>query len=587
MKKIINTIFIIIMILGALPLTAFGQEKADISEYLDKTISGMVTQKQVKGAIVSVVESGDIKLCKGFGIADEENSIATSHDNSAFHIGSISKTFVAVAAAQLVDSGKLDMKASIRDYLEADFPKFKYEITMHDLLTHTAGFDELLSGLVVFDKGNIEPLAISIRKYMPEQVFVPGEVVSYSNYGIALAAYVVERIARHNFNRYAEKNIFKPLNMTKTSFDIDYEGVTVSKAYGTNGKEIFEPLTNLYPEGSVISTATDMSKYMIWLLDDSNKVLSLTSKQEIFRQQFTMSDEFEGMGYTWSRMERNGEIYYVKKGITENFYSLIEIYPQQRTGVFISFNTDVTENKLDTMMDDITDLLLGQDKHQRVYTGKQSANVSGYYLSTRSNFTNSEKVLNFLTPNRVIRITGSISRGFSMNGKKLIPLGENYYSTPLGNLKYVDINGNIYLANRTSTSFVRTNWFESNGIQMLVFASFAIISLILAVIGIIGLFRRKAGLMKYFLASLSILNMALFIGMLILFFIGITNFNVLNILNSIRMFGIFITITCLGGIIYSIYLFGKKVPLAKKLLLITWNISSIFFCLWMVQVNIL
>jgi CubicO group peptidase (beta-lactamase class C family) len=138
----------------------------------------MVDQKQVKGAIVSIISNGTNELCKGYGFADEEKGIAAHEDNTAFRIGSISKTFVAVAAQQLSRNGKLDMNASVDLYLEEDFPKFKYDMTMNDLLTHTAGFEDMFSGIAAHDISKAEPLELSIRKYIPAQVFVPGEVVS-------------------------------------------------------------------------------------------------------------------------------------------------------------------------------------------------------------------------------------------------------------------------------------------------------------------------------------------------------------------------------------------------------------------------
>lgn len=193
----------------------------------------------------------------------------------------------------------------------------------------------------------------------------------------------------------------------------------------------------------------------------------------------------------------------------------------------------------------------------------------------------------FPTPNRVFHITGSLSKGFFINGKKLLPIGKNYYSTPMGNFKYVERNGSIYLVNKTAISYTRTNWYESNGIQMIVIAIFAVFSLIMAVIGTISLFRRKVSNMNYILAGLSIIHIALFIGICILIFSGICNLNILNIEAFIRMCGILITVTSLSGVLYTVYLCTKKIFAAKNILLIAWNISSILFCLWMLQVNIL
>ncbi len=587
MKRIISMVMIIITMLMAFPLTAIGQNEPGVSQYLGKILSGMVDEKQVKGAIVSVVSNGTNELSKGYGFADEEKDIAANGDNTAFRIGSISKTFVAIAALQLAEDGRLNMKAPVSTYLEGDFPKFKYNITMHDLLTHTAGFEDMFSGIAVYDINKAEPLELSIRKYMPAQVFIPGEVVSYSNYGIALAAYTIQCITGQDFSSYAEDNIFNPLSMMNTSFKLDFKGVMISKGYAIDGKENVEPLVNIYPEGSVVSTATDMSKYIQWLMDDSDKILSIIGKHQLFEQHYTMSDEFEGMGYAWSRWERNGSVYCGKKGETPNFHSRIVIYPKQKTGVFISFNTYVKEEKIDAIMDGITNLLLGHEKPSRSYSGEQTADISGYYIITRSNFQSLEKAINFLTPNNVFHIIGSMTDGFSMDGKKLLPIGENYYSTPIGNLKYVEKNGNVYLANKTAISYVRTNWYEINWIQILIVVSFFVLSLTVTVIEIISLIRKKADKINCFLAGLSIINITSFIGMWILIYRGLVSHDMLNMALLIAICAIHIMAISVSGALYIIYLHIKKIVISRNLLLIAWNISSILFCLWMLQVNIL
>ncbi len=586
-KKIIASLLFFLMILGGTPLTAFGLEQSNVSQYLDKTVSVMVDEKEVKGAVVAVVKNMNIEHSQGYGFADEEQGIAADNDTTAFRIGSISKTFVAIAALQLVEEGRLDMNAPITEYLESDFPKFKYDITIHELLTHTAGFEDMISGIAVHDLNNAEPLALSVRKYMPAQVFVPGEVVSYSNYGIALAAYVVERISGQDFHQYVDNHVFKPLGMTETSFELDYNGVAVSKAYATDGQETSEPFINLYPEGSVVSTADNMAKYMLWLMDDSNKILNAKAKQQLFNQQHTMFDEFEGMGYTWSRKEHNDVVYYAKKGETVNFYSRIVLYPDQKTGVFLSFNTYVNEGKLNSIMSEVTDLLIGTEKQNGSYTGEQTADLSGYYITTRSNFETLEKVMNFMIPNRVVNISGNLSDGFKMNGEKLSAIGENYYSTPIGELKYIERDGRSYLATETATSYVQTHWYESNGMQRSIFGFFTITSLIMAALSIFNLIRRKRCKMNYYLTVLSVSNLALFTIMSGLIVVGISNYNMLDLAPFIKMCGMIIIVTSLSGVSYGAYLWKNKIVAAKKNIPFTvWNISSILFCLWMVQVNI-
>lgn len=581
------TFLIIILITAALPLKAYGLEEPAVSQYLDKTLTEMTAKKAVKGAVVSVVKENNTVLSKGYGFADDKNGIAADYQNTAFRIGSISKTFVAVAAQQLAQKGKLDMNTSVSKYLESDFPKFKYDITMNNLLTHTAGFEDMISGIAVYDIRQALPLSLSVRKYMPNQVFTPGEIVSYSNYGIGLAAYIIERIAEEDFYRYVDENIFKPLGMTKTSFELDFDDVTISKAYTTKGEEAREPLINFYPEGSVISTADDMSKYMMWLMDNSDNVLTAEAKHQIFNQHFTNATEFEGMGYTWNRKESNGVLYYDKKGESVNFFSRIVIYPQQKTGVFLSFNTYVDEKELDGIMDHITSLILGQEKQYSPYTGEQTADISGYYVTTFSNFEHIEKFLNLLVPGRIIHISGSLTSGFKMNGNKLLPLGENYYSTPIGNLKLVKKSGRSYLASNTATSYLQTNWYESSNIQKIVLAFFIVTSFTMLITGIFTILRRKSDKMNYFLGSLSIIHFALFVVLCISLLNGISDYSLIDMTPSIKIYSKLITLTSGTSILFTVYLFIKRIFKVKNIPLIFWNIANMLFCLWMIQVNIL
>ena len=587
MKKIINITLALTIILLTFPSASIGQEKYDVSNYLNKTILTMVEQKQVKGAIISVISNGSTELVKGYGYADEKNGVKANKDNTAFRIGSLSKTFVAVAALHLAQEGKLDMDASISKYLDSNFPKLKYDISMNDLLTHSAGFEDMLSGIAIDNISKLEPLDISIIKYMPVQVFHPGEVVSYSNYGIALAAYVIQCITDTDFDTYAEVNIFKPLEMTKTSFKLDFSGVEVSKGYSTNGNETQELLINLYPEGSVVSTAVDMAKYMQWLMDDNEKILTQRSKQSLFKQHFTMSAEFEGMGYVWKRNVRNGEYYYDKKGETQNFYSRIVLYPNQKSAVFLTFNTYVKEEQLNEIMNEVTGLILGYEETTDLYNGEQTTDISGDYITTRSSFENIEKVINFLTPNQVIHIKGNPTDGFKLNGESLIPIGENYYSSGIGNLKYIERASNSYLANNTAISYVQTKWYERNIIQMIIFGSFAITSFIMMVMSMIDLFTKKRLDDNNLLVSLSIINFGLFIAICLLIYIGLSNFILVNIDHTIRILGMFIVATSVIGIMYTMDIFINKKFKPRNILLIIWNISSILFCLWMNLVNIL
>jgi len=147
--------------------------------------------------------------------------------NTVFEWGSITKLLVYISAMQLYEQGALDLHADIFDYIsQDDFSNIIYSTTMYHLINHTAGFDDLIA---------VESMRLLMRPYdeeIPEfeevlkdisgmeftaQNRPPGEQVKYSNYGVALAAHVIEQISGIPFYEYVHDNIFNPLAMTQTS----------------------------------------------------------------------------------------------------------------------------------------------------------------------------------------------------------------------------------------------------------------------------------------------------------------------------------------------------------------------------------
>ena len=143
-------------------------------------------------------------------------------ENTVFEWGSISKTFIWVSVMQLKEEGKIDLYADIRSYLPEGFLKnlhYDKPVTMLHLMNHTAGFEEQLLDLRYFENDEELPLSEVLSAYQPEQVFLPGEVSAYSNWGAALAAFVVERVSGQSYKEYVKEHILKPLNMNNTSME--------------------------------------------------------------------------------------------------------------------------------------------------------------------------------------------------------------------------------------------------------------------------------------------------------------------------------------------------------------------------------
>jgi len=118
-----------------------------------------------------------------------------------------------------VEQGKLDLDADVNRYLDFKLPEaFGKPVTLRNLMTHTAGFEELLHGLMHSDPESYKNLETYVHETTPVRMFPPGEVPSYCNYCLALAAYIVERSSGEKFNDYLDKRVFQPLDMQRSTF---------------------------------------------------------------------------------------------------------------------------------------------------------------------------------------------------------------------------------------------------------------------------------------------------------------------------------------------------------------------------------
>lgn len=586
MTKFLKIVITILLSISTAATPVLGQETHKIHDQLDYLLYSMVGPDKAKGAVLSIVKDGQIQLCKGFGFADEYNNITADGKKTAFRIGSVSKTFVAVAAQILHQDGKLDMNRDISTYLEADFPTFSYPVTMQQLLTYTAGFEETITGMAVFNVSDTEPLSESVRKYMPVQTFKPGEVVSYSNYGIALAAYVIESIAKQDFAEYCREHIFLPLDMKRTTFEYMHNIAYVSKPYLPNGKETLEPYMNLYPEGSAVSTADDMAKYMQWLLNmQDTRVLSAGSKKELFSKHFSMTEELEGVGYTWNRKARNSKLYYTKKGETLHFYTRIVLYPQAKTGIFLSFNTYLPEQEINAVMEKATDLLYGKATPSSFHSAKLTMDISGQYVNNWSSYKTPEKILRYLVPGKILTISKTREGNFLLNGKEMILIGENLFSSPIGLLKFQEQSGKTLIATESAITYSRIPFWEYNAIQMLIPLLFIALALICLLKELMLFVRKKRNEYRvvYFLSTLT--QLLSFFTLCLLMYKGITSYSPLAFSFPIMICGWIFLAACSIGIAYTIYLKSKKLPI--KLISVGWHIAGILLCLWMFGLNIL
>jgi CubicO group peptidase (beta-lactamase class C family) len=322
--------------------------KADFETFLDALIPSQLRNRNLAGAVVSVVKDGQVLFQKGYGYADVEEKKPVLPDQTLFRPGSISKLFTATAVMQLVEQGKLDLDQDVNDYLDFPIPKTYAEpITLRQLLTHTGGFEETLKNLFVAHESDIKPLRAYLVNEMPVRIFPPGKIPSYSNYGFTLAGYIVERVSGEKFERYIENHILKPLGMNNSTFDQPLPpqlAPQMSKAYLSASKKPrdFE-FVQAAPAGALTTTAADMTRFMLAFLQDGAVDGVSILKPETVRQMETRQFEFHpmlpGLGITFMEYLIDPVRIIAHGGDTVYFHSDMILVPDAHVGYFLSYNS--------------------------------------------------------------------------------------------------------------------------------------------------------------------------------------------------------------------------------------------------------
>jgi CubicO group peptidase (beta-lactamase class C family) len=329
-------------------------DPAELEAFLDAFFAEQMEALHIPGAVVVFVKDGEVFLAKGYGFADLENQKPVDPAQTLFRAGSVSKLFTATAIMQLAEQGRLNLDDPVNQYLQ-DFQledNYPAPVTIANLLTHTGGFDEKLTGMGTWDPAELIPLGEYLAANMPPRVMPPGDQISYSNHGYALAGYLVEEISGLPFAQYVDENIFQPLGMNRSSFEEPMPArlapdMAIGYVYGIG---TYQPVPldhlNVAPAGSLYATGTDMARFMIAHLQNGRhqetRILEENTAQEMHRQQFTHHPQLAGWAYGFYEHVENGQRAIAHGGDITGFSSLLFLLPDENMGFFVSFNTSVS-----------------------------------------------------------------------------------------------------------------------------------------------------------------------------------------------------------------------------------------------------
>lgn len=331
------------------PAGGIRLEQGDLEAFFDGIFPLQLERSDIAGATVMVMKDGNVLFEKGYGYADLRTKKAVDPKSTIFRLASISKLFTWVSVMQLEEQGKLDLDADVNRYLDFQIrPAFNKPVTLRNLMTHTGGFEETLDDIIFTDPR----LSVTLRDYLianqPMRIFPPGEIPAYSNYGVGLASYIVQRASGEPFEQYVQEHIFAPLGMKHSSFyqplqkplaDLPSEGYHASTLKAAVGFEIVNPVG----AGGLSSTAADMGRFGQALLNggelEGNRILKPETLQLMWTPQFRASDQLPAQCMGFYQDWRNGLRWIGHEGDLIAFHSLFFMEPQQKIVLFVSYNS--------------------------------------------------------------------------------------------------------------------------------------------------------------------------------------------------------------------------------------------------------
>jgi CubicO group peptidase (beta-lactamase class C family) len=381
--------------------------RADVEAWLDGYMPYAISSGDIAGGVIVVVKDGEVLAQKGYGYADVATQKPVDPERTLFRAGSVAKLVTHTAVMQLVEQGKLDLDADIAKYLDFPVPDagaYGKPVTLHNLMTHTGGFEELVRGLMASDPKVHMPLETYVKATQPARIFPPGEVPSYCNYCVALEGYIIQRVSGESFDDYLDKHIFAPLGMSNSTFRQPLPKqleAQMSSGYRTGSQppNYFE-LVGPAPAGSLSTTGADMARFMIAEMKAYSGADSTLLKQETAqRMQTTMFRPVPpsvGMAIGFFERDRNGHRIREHGGDTQFFHSRLAMFMDDNVGIFISFNSSgkegaaykIRESLLAQFADryfpaPLVDITEAHDAFTKAHGSGDAQVVAGRYASSR------------------------------------------------------------------------------------------------------------------------------------------------------------------------------------------------------------
>ena len=450
--------------------TAPAMTAQDLDTFYAGLMPYALHRADIPGGVLVIVKDGKILFAKGYGYADIKTKRPVDPATTIFRPGSVSKLFTWTAVMQLVQAGKIDLDADVNKYIDFTIPPYDGKpVTMRNLMTHSAGFEESVRDLLVDTKAQVLPIDVYLKRRLPTRIFPPGEVIAYSNYGATLAGYIVQRISGEKFEDYIAKHIFTPLGMLHSSF-VQPLPPNLAPLMATGYLNASEGKTKPFeyvdtaPAGSSSSTGIDMAHFMLAYLDGGTyngyQMLKPATIKEMWTPQVAPEKGLPSFDLGFYQDDFNGLPIIGHGGDTVAFHSDLHLIPTKGIGFFVSFNSPGKEGAVEDVRNNLFKLFLNRyypytpkDEATVADPQKDAARVAGWYESSRR----VERALAFVYTLAQSNVTANPDGTIEVSALKNAA-GEPFKWREVAPLRYRQVGGYAYVVFGTDANGNVISW---------------------------------------------------------------------------------------------------------------------------------
>ena len=303
-------------------------------------VRGEMQKQHIPGLSVLVAKNGQIVRAEGFGLANVELQVPVRPE-TVFQSGSVGKQFTATAVMMLVEEGKVVLDDPLTKYFSDAPPAWK-EVTLRELLSHTAGFTDYPEKFD-FRKDWTEDELLKVVEGIP-LAYPPGTKWDYSNLGYLTLGILIHRVTGEFYGDFLQQRIFQPLEM-KTTRIISEADIVPNRASGyrlvkgeLKNQEWVAPMVNTTADGSLYFSILDLAKWDAALYGEK---LLKRSSFDLMWTPAKLKDgrpNKEGYGFAWSIENRHGHRVIGHTGAWQGFRTAISRYVDDRLTVVVLAN---------------------------------------------------------------------------------------------------------------------------------------------------------------------------------------------------------------------------------------------------------